>query len=378
MIIHLRQSWSRTRKALPGRLKRGALPTMEAVIAATAAWMVASWLVGHPDPVLAPATALIVLSESRGGRLRQCVEIVLGVAAGVLVAELMVQALHPGTGAIVVVLLLTVGPMVAFGASNTLITQAAVSAVYLVVSAEPPDHLIPYRFVDALIGGAVAVVASQIVAAHRQLAPLVTEARQSFADLADLLDDVDAAVAACDEDAAQRALDRARRMTSCVHRLDAAVLAATEAVQVSPRRQRRLAQLRAVAATTRQLDHAVGNIWVLCRSASTLTRLHSATPPALSRALHALSAAVRAAGDALIADLKEPDDAAAHAARADEFALTAVRIAAGLLAAEPDLPVTMIVGQIRATAIDLLRGTGQPDADALTRVDKALGLTPQH
>jgi hypothetical protein len=34
----------------------------------------------------------------------------------------------------------------------------------------------------------------------------------------------------------------------------------------------------------------------------------------------------------------------------------------------------MIVGQIRATAIDLLRGVGKDDVAVLTRVDEALGL----
>ncbi|MEU1591185.1 hypothetical protein [Micromonospora sp. NPDC005710] len=41
------------------------------------------------------------------------------------------------------------------------------------------------------------------------------------------------------------------------------------------------------------------------------------------------------------------------------------------------LPLAMIIGQVRATAIDLLRGV-DPDHDAavLARVDDALGLPP--
>lgn len=35
----------------------------------------------------------------------------------------------------------------------------------------------------------------------------------------------------------------------------------------------------------------------------------------------------------------------------------------------------MIVGQIRATAIDLLRGVGHDDTTVLDRVDEALGLS---
>jgi hypothetical protein len=36
----------------------------------------------------------------------------------------------------------------------------------------------------------------------------------------------------------------------------------------------------------------------------------------------------------------------------------------------------MIVGQLRSTALDLLRGTGADDVAILARVDGALGLPP--
>jgi hypothetical protein len=36
----------------------------------------------------------------------------------------------------------------------------------------------------------------------------------------------------------------------------------------------------------------------------------------------------------------------------------------------------MIVGQLRSTAIDLLRGAGVDDSEILARVNEALGLPP--
>ena len=358
------------------RLRKAALPAAEAIAAATVAWLLAAHVIGHPDPVFAPCAALIVLGESRGRRLRQTAEIVLGVAAGVLIADLVVHTLGPGTIGLVVVLVLTVGPMLACGASSTLVVQAAVSALYLVVVAAPPDVLVPFRFVDALIGGAVALTASRLAAAGRPFAPLAAEARQSFADLADLLDDVNRAIIGCDEQAAHAALDRAHRMSVCVERLQSAVLAAGEAMQLRIRRRRGLRQVRQVEATAHQLDHVVGNIWVLARNAVTLTRLHAAPPPDLSRAIEALADAVRAAGESLATDLTGDGDPDRHAGRADRAAMEAVRIAAGLLARSPSLPLTMIVGQIRTTAVDLLRGVDQDDPAVRQRVDEALGLTP--
>ncbi|WP_229068194.1 aromatic acid exporter family protein [Actinoplanes sp. DH11] len=362
---------------MPLKINKRKVGVRQAIVAATAAtvaWLLAAHLIGHPDPLFAPTAALVVLGEARGRQLRQTAEIVLGVAAGVLVAELVVLALGPGIASLFLVLLLTVGPMVAAGASSTLVTQAAVSAVYLVLVAAPEGRLIPFRFADALIGGAVAIAASQLTVARRPLAPLVTAARQTYADLADLLDDLDAALTRMDETAAHAVLDRAHELNVCVERLHAAALAAGETVRLRVRRRRRLRQIRNVEQTTHQLDHVVGNVWVLARNAVTLARLHAAAPAELNQAIRELSRAVRSAGEALATDLSGHDDAERHAGRAEAAALEAVRLAAQLLEDDPGLPVTMIVGQIRTTAVDLLRGVGPDDDAVLSRVDDALGL----
>lgn len=291
-----------------------------------------------------------------------------------LVADLVVQALGPGISTIVIVLLLTIAPMVAMGASSTLVVQAAISALYLVVVAAPQGTFIPFRFVDALIGGAVALTASQLSVARKPLAPLVAEARRTFADLADLLDTINKALDECDESAASTALDRAYQLKVCVDRLRSAVWAAGETLQLRVRRRRHLGKVEKVEATAGQLDHVVGDIRVLARNAVTLIRLHTTTPPELSEAIHALAGAVRAAGEAMTTDLTGHDDPDWHAGRADDGALQAVRIAAKLLETDLTLPLTIIIGQIRMTAVDLLRGVGHDDVAVLSRVDEALGL----
>ncbi|HWS35584.1 MAG TPA: hypothetical protein VN408_22950, partial [Actinoplanes sp.] len=300
---------------------------------------------------------------------------VLGVAAGVLVAELAVLALGTGAVTLFVVLLFTIGPMLAAGASSTLVVQAALSALYLVLAAAPHGNLIPYRFADALIGGATALLISQLAAARRPLAPLVAEARQTYADLADLLDALRNALEDCDEKSTHDVLDRAQRMNGCAERLHEAALAAGETLRLHVRRRRRLEQVRNVEETTRHLELVVANVGALARNAATLSRLHTSAPPELGRALRALSGAVRAAGDALAADLTGTGDPEQHAVQADADALEAVRIAAKLLESEPEPPVTMIVGQVRITAVDLLRGV-DGEADVLSRVDEAIGWHP--
>ncbi|MDG4819175.1 FUSC family protein [Micromonospora sp. WMMD956] len=368
--------WSWFREAA-GRVRQGWLPVVEGTVAATVAWVLATRLVGHPQPFFAPAAALIVLGQARGQRMRRAVEVVLGVAAGVLVADVVVQALGPHSSwTVFTVILLTIVLAVAVGATGVSVVQAAVSALYLVVVAPPTESLIPFRFVDALIGGAVALVASQLVDARRPLAPLVVEFRQTFEGLAGLLREVADALDGRDEQAALAALDRARGMDAAVERLRDAVLAAGEALTLHVRRRRHLGRLRTVDASIGQIDYAVRNVRVLARAGVTLTRLATPVPADLGGAVRCLADAVQAAGEAFAADLDGRDAVAdAHAGRAEAAALDAVRVAGRLFAAGQPLPLAMIVGQVRATAIDLLRGVGvDDDAAVLGRVDEALGL----
>ncbi|MFC0505761.1 FUSC family protein [Micromonospora costi] len=370
--------WGWLREAA-GRLRRGWRPVVEATLAATVAWILATRLVGHPQPFFAPAAALIVLGQARGQRLRRAVEVVLGVAGGVLVADLVIQGLGPGTTwTVFTVILLTVALAAAVGATGVTLVQAAVSALYLVVVAPSSESLVPFRFVDALIGGAVALAVSQLVDARRPLAPLVAEVHGTFDDLADLLTDIAGALDRHDEPAALAALAQARGMDARVDRLREGVLAAGEALWLNVRRRRHLGRLRSVDNSIRQVDYVVRNVRVLARAGVTLSRQPTPVPTDLGVALRCLADAVRAAGEALAADLEGRDEIAdAHAERADQAALAAVRTAGGLFTPGRTLPLMMIIGQVRATAIDLLRGVAaDDDATVLGRVDQALGLPP--
>ncbi|MEV4201645.1 FUSC family protein [Micromonospora globbae] len=371
-----RLSWLRV---AAGRLRQRWWPVVEATVAATVAWILAARLVGHPQPFFAPAAALIVLGQARGQRLRRAVEVVLGVAGGVLVADVVIQALGRGsTWTVFTVILLTVVLAAAVGATGVTLVQAAVSALYLVVVAPPTESLVPFRFVDALIGGAVALAVSQLVDARRPLAPLIAEVRGTFDEMGGLLAGISDALDRHDERAALAALAQARGMDARIDRLREGVLAAGEALWLNLRRRRHLGRLRSVDSSIQQIDYAVRNVRVLARAGVTLSRQPTPVPADLGVALRCLADAVRAAGEALAADLQGHEEAAdGHAARADEAALDAVRTAGRLYAAGPSLPLAMIIGQVRATAIDLLRGLGvEDDAAVLGRVDQALGLPP--
>ncbi|WP_320064155.1 FUSC family protein [Micromonospora sp. RTGN7] len=367
--------WGWFRQAA-GRLRRSWTVVVEGTLAATVSWLLATWLLGHSRPFFAPAAALIVLGQARGHRTRRALEVLFGVAAGVFVADVLVQALGPGRSwTIFIVILITFVLAVAFGAGSVTVQQAAVSALYVVVVSPPTESLVPFRFVDALIGGVVALVVSQIVGARHPLVPLAAEFRRIFGDLAGLLGEVAAALEAHDEAAARATLDRARGMDAGVQRLRAGVRAAGEALTLRVRRRSSINRLHSVDASIGQIDSVVRNVRALARAGVILTRLPSPAPDGLGAAIRSMAEAVHAAGEALAADLDgRKNTADGHAARAETAALEAVRGAGRLPTPGGTVPLAMIVGHLRTTAVDLLRGIGVDDDAALGRIDEALGL----
>ena len=62
----------------------------QCAIAAGVAWFIAADLLGHQTPFFAPIAAVVSLGTSYGQRLRRVAEVTLGVAVGVLLADLLV------------------------------------------------------------------------------------------------------------------------------------------------------------------------------------------------------------------------------------------------------------------------------------------------
>jgi uncharacterized membrane protein YgaE (UPF0421/DUF939 family) len=361
--------------AAGSRLRQGWRPIVEATAAATVAWLIATRLVDHPRPFFAPAAALIVLGQARGQRTVRAVEVLLGVAGGVLLADVVAQALGPRTTwTIFTIILVTLTVAVAIGASTVFRVQMAVSALYVAV-VPSPDAVVPFRFVDALVGGGVALVANQLARPRNPLAALAEESRLIFQEVAGVIEEAADALEHHDEAAARAALARARGADVLVERLRAAVSAAREALWVDVHRRRRLTRVVTVEEATAPLDYLVRNMRVLARAAIGLTRLPARPPPELVAAMRSLAIAVRSVEQAMAADLTGDEEAAQrHAEEGEELALDALRTARHLLTAGAPLPVVMIVGQLRASAIDLLRAAGSDEIVSLGLVEEALGL----
>ncbi|MDQ4106759.1 MAG: hypothetical protein M3157_06265 [Actinomycetota bacterium] len=85
----------------------------------------------------------------------------------------------------------------------------------------------------------------------------------------------------------------------------------------------------------------------------------------MPRAVRGLSRSVRALSSYL-EEAEGPDEARS-------FALEAARLATEVLSVRHDLPVSVLVGQVRAMSMDLLRSTSMDQAKALRSLEEAAG-----
>jgi uncharacterized membrane protein YgaE (UPF0421/DUF939 family) len=327
---------------------------VQTAVAGGVAWSLARLIVGAPAPFFAPAAAVISLGLARGQPRRRAVELAIGVAIGIGIADLVRSLIGVGPIQIAAVVAVTIVVALLVGAGMVLVNQAAISAVLVMTLPTAGQGAAPDRFFDALIGGAVALVASQLLFARSPTNTFVGVVKPTLDEFAGALREASQALRSDSLELARHALARLRSLDGRIARLFEALATAQEAASLSPMRRRARGELEPYDEAVRHVDYAIRNARVLARAIVTVLRTQVAVAPELAVALDSLATA----GDALAEQLAVSGDATLtrkHAVEASEQA-TAV------LASHHDLRTSMIIGQIRATAVDLLRASGL-DAD---------------
>src|SRR3954471_20546144 len=73
------------------RLSENGRGILQGALAAALAWTIATHLLGHQRPFFAPLAALVALGLSHSQRTSRTLELILGVAVGILVADLVIS-----------------------------------------------------------------------------------------------------------------------------------------------------------------------------------------------------------------------------------------------------------------------------------------------
>src|SRR5207247_4559894 len=202
-----------------------------------------------------------------------------------------------GTGTLVIALVVALSMMAALllGAGAILVNQAAVSAILIATIQPPSNGLSPDRFIDALIGGAVALLVGQVLFPRDPIRAMAKAARPVLQDLALALRAAADAMRDGEVVRAQRALEIVRAGDDDLAGFFDAVSLARETHPVYPARRAR-ERLPIYAEAARQMDYALRNTRVLARRVIATVRRYGPQPERLAEALELLADGVEALG----------------------------------------------------------------------------------
>src|SRR5450631_73947 len=220
------------------RLRHRAFFIVQCGLAASAAWWVATTLLHHHIPFFAPVTAMISLGMSYGQRLRRVIDVTIGVAIGVFVGDIFVHVFGSGVWQIAVVAITAMTIAVLLGAGTMLVSQAGVQSI-IVTTLVAQQGLALSRWLDAVVGGSVPLLATTIVPASPWRRPRA-QAAVVVGELSGILASTARALRQADTDLAASALVRARHSEHALDELRDLSAEGIAVVRLSPFRRRHL------------------------------------------------------------------------------------------------------------------------------------------
>ncbi|MFG1894830.1 aromatic acid exporter family protein [Micromonospora zamorensis] len=339
---------------------------LQAGLAAALSWFVAHELLHVSQPVFAPISAVSTLAASVGQRLRRTVELILGVTVGVLIGDLLLLVIGTGWWQLALIVVLAIMVALFLAGSAAVVIQAGATAVLIATLSPSIRDLEVPRFVDALVGGGVALLVTAVLLPLNPLRVLNRAARPALDLLVAQLDATADALAQRDAARARTARSELRQNKGPLKAFVEATQGAREASTLSPVHwHQRRGPVGRYAQAAEPIDRAMRNSGTLIRRSVTLIEDREPVPEPLPRAVADLAEAVRllkrqfAAGD-------EPDRARKQALLAVETAGHAYREGVGFSGA-------VVVAQVRTTVSDLLVATGLSQEDANRLVRRAFG-----
>jgi len=346
----LDRMWSLGRTSLRARVARWKSKRWQiaqCALAAGVAWLVAADLLGHDTPFFAPIAAVVSLGTSYGQRLRRVVEVTIGVAIGVFVGDLFASALGTGWWQLTLIVALAMSIAFLFDGGQLFVNQAAVQAI--VVSTLLPDPSAGLtRWTDALVGGAIALVAATAVPA----APLRRPREQAavvMRKIAALLRAAGEVMVDGEVERAMKLLADARSTDKLIRELQDAADEGLAVVASSPFRVRHKGNLRRMVELVDPLDRALRSTRVLVRQTAVAAYHRRPVPSSYSLLAPDLADAADAVAEQLAEDRMATD------ARP---ALLVVGNATGQVERTDELAAEVVLAQIRSVVVDLLLLTG--------------------
>jgi uncharacterized membrane protein YgaE (UPF0421/DUF939 family) len=343
-----RREWRRRSQ----RLRASSLVVAQMCMAVSLAWLVATEALGHPQPFFAPIAAVICVTSATGRRRWVVVELVVGVAVGIGVGELLLAVIGRGVWQLALVVAIASAVALLLDVGRLAVIQACTSAI-LLVTVRPVTGSVETvaleRFVDALVGGAVGLAVTALLA-YDPARTLRRDVDAVLSELADLLASTAKALRWGDAGVAWTALQRGRSLETPLRELTDTAASSRELSRISPLRWRQREPIARYAHSLRYVDHAVRDARVLARRVHTMLRRGARDGVVAAPALDRLASAVGLFADDL-AERQHVDDVR-------EALVEVARSATDALPVERSLGLSVVVAQTRALAADLIYATG--------------------
>lgn len=334
------------------RVRESAPAIAQIVIAATAAFAFAHYVLGHAAPLLAATVTISSLGLVRDARPRRVLETVVGMILGILIAELIV--LVAGVGWWQLALTLAASLAVARFVSDQpafAIAAAIQSAIVVVVPANAPF----LRLADGVIGGIAALLVTALVP-RSPLRAVTAEGAAVFAAFDGAVLTLVQALRRGDRRRADRGLEKARALQAPVDAWRAGIESGAAIARISPFLHRQRTEFERQQRIRSQLDLASRNLRVIGR------RVVYLCDDDRPRTVAASLLAELGAGARLIAESLEDisyEPAAREAVRAVAARLDPAALAAGHSTVDQNL-----IGALRPLAVDLMTAAGMPADEA--------------
>ena len=332
-----------------------AWPLLQRTAAASVAWVIAKYVVGHQAPFFAPIVAIISLNAQLGERGANAVRLLTGVFVGIVVGELALAIFGGDLGTLTLATFTALVIARAITNVRIALNQAAGSAILTVAIAS--GQVGPQRLIDALIGVGVALVFSQILFSPEPVALLRSAEAAALGSMADGLGLTAEALERDDDELALESVNRLRYLRDRLGELE-------RLRQASGRIARHSLVWRWEMAPVVAENESVGRLDLLGGSCIMLARMAAATS---SPERQALAPIVRDLASALANLAKKLDDRHVRQRAADQALEVARRLPRSNAPPGSTLQTALLVARIAAVDLMVFAGVDPEEVDAAMR-----------
>ncbi|WP_433161033.1 FUSC family protein [Kribbella sp. CA-247076] len=338
---------------------------IQQAVAATVAWVLASYVIDHREPFFAPMAALVALNAPLGERGGNAVRLAQGVLIGIVAGEIGLGILGTSSASLFLATLVAIAASRALGGTPLVLAQAGSAAILTIATGD--SDVGPGRLIDALIGGGIALLFSQVLFTPEPTRLLRRSESRVLLVIADGFDLAATAIERDDRELAAQAIDSLREVSPRLVELG-------RTRRAGPLMARRSAVWRTQMAPVVEESEKAGQLDLLGGSALMVVRYATA---ATGGERLILAPAIRELADDVRDLAEDPGDRAVRQRVVDRLLERARRLRSerDVREAAPDSTLTATVFAMNATAADVMVFAGvDPDdaAAAILRIGESL------